>query len=42
MIPKGWNEDRFIPGTRTIPVGGGVVYRALRSWHSGTFSGERL
>lgn len=32
----------FVPGTRVIDVGRGVVYRPLRSWHSGVFAGERL
>lgn len=32
----------FVPATRAISVGRGVVYRPLRSWHSGVFAGERL
>ncbi len=40
--PSGWTEDRFVPCTRAISVGAGVVYRPLRSWHSGVFAGERL
>lgn len=32
----------FIPGTREISIGGGVVYRPIRSWHSGTYAGEKL
>lgn len=33
-------ED-FIPGTREVEIGRGVVYRPIRSWHSGTYAGER-
>lgn len=32
----------FIPCTREVSIGDGVVYRPIRSWHSGTFGGERL
>lgn len=32
----------FVPCTREIDIGNGVVYRPLRSWHSGIFAGEGL
>lgn len=35
-------EDRFVPCTREIAIGGGVVYRPLRSWHTGAYAGEGL
>src|SRR5882724_6683159 len=31
----------FIPATREIEIGEGVVYRPIRSWHSGVLAGER-
>ncbi len=39
--PRGWDEARFVPATRAISIGGGVVYRPLRSWHTGVYAGER-
>jgi hypothetical protein len=30
----------FIPTTREVSIGDGVVYRPIRSWHSGTCAGE--
>jgi hypothetical protein len=32
----------FVPATREISIGRGVLYRPVRSWHSGTYAGERL
>lgn len=32
----------FIPTTREIAIGRGVVYRPIRSWHSGVLAGEGL
>lgn len=32
----------FLPATREISIGRGVVYRPIRSWHSGTYAGERI
>jgi hypothetical protein len=32
----------FLPCTREVEVGRGVVYRPIRSWHVGTYAGERL
>ena len=40
--PKGWDDSRFVPATRAISIGGGVIYRPLRSWHTGVYAGERL
>jgi len=37
----GMNFD-FIPMTNEISIGEGIVYRPIKSWHSGTYSGERL
>jgi hypothetical protein len=34
--------DVFIPCTREVPIGRGVVYRPLRSWHSGVLAGEGI
>lgn len=34
--------ERFIPATMSRPIGGGVFFRPIRSWHSGTYAGERL
>lgn len=34
-------EREFIPGTREIDIGRGVVYRPIKSWHSGTYAGEQ-
>jgi|SRR5882724_6566956 len=31
----------FIPATREIEIGEGVVYRPIRSWHSNVPAGER-
>jgi hypothetical protein len=33
---------QWLPCTRAIAIGGGVFYRPIRSWHSGTYAGERL
>lgn len=41
-LPKDVDEERFIPATRAVPIGRDVVYRPIRSWHSGTFAGEGL
>jgi hypothetical protein len=35
-------EERFIPCTREIEIGNGIVYRPIRSWHSGNYAGEQL
>jgi hypothetical protein len=35
-------KDLFVPATREIAIGDGVVYRPIRSWHSGTYAGEGL
>lgn len=35
-------EDKFIPCTTPRKVAKGIVFRPLRSWHSGTFAGEGL
>jgi hypothetical protein len=35
-------EERFIPCTREVEFAPGLVYRPIRSWHSGTYAGERL
>lgn len=32
----------FIPATAARSIGGGVFFRAIRSWHSATFAGEKL
>lgn len=34
------NGLEFIPGTRMIEIGNGVVYRPVRSWHAGNLAGE--
>lgn len=34
--------DRFIPATMTRHIGDGVFFRPIRSWHSGTYAGEKL
>lgn len=34
-------EEVFVPATRAISIGNGVVYRPIRSWHSGVYAGER-
>ena len=35
-------EFDFVPATREIEIGAGIVYRPVRSWHSGVYAGERL
>ncbi len=32
----------FVPATRPITVAPGIVYRPVRSWHTGVYAGERL
>ena len=32
----------FIPATMARSIGSGVFFRPVRSWHSGTFAGEKL
>lgn len=32
----------FIPATMSRPIGNGVFFRPIRSWHSGTYAGENL
>jgi hypothetical protein len=34
--------DRFIPATMARSIGDGVFFRPIRSWHSGTYAGEKL
>ena len=34
--------ERFIPCTREVSIGRGVVYRPIRSWHSGVLAGEGI
>ncbi len=34
--------DGFIPCTREVSIGRGVVYRPLRGWHSGVLAGEGI
>jgi hypothetical protein len=34
------HDERFIPCTREISIGDGVVYRPIRAWHSNTYAGE--
>jgi hypothetical protein len=36
------SADGFIPCTREVSIGRGVVYRPLRSWHSGVRAGEGI
>jgi hypothetical protein len=36
------SADGFVPCTREIDIGRGVVYRPLRSWHSGVLAGEGI
>lgn len=36
------SKDRFIPGTMARPIGDGVFFRPVRSWHSATYAGEKL
>lgn len=35
-------EGNFIPATMARAIGTGVFFRPMRSWHSGTYAGERL
>lgn len=35
-------ENYFVPATREIEIGEGIVYRPIRSWHSGVYAGEQL
>ena len=35
-------KQDFIPATMARPIGDGVFFRPIRSWHSGTYAGERL
>lgn len=32
----------FIPATMSRAIGDGVFFRPIRSWHSGTYAGEKL
>lgn len=34
--------NEFIPGTMARPIGDGVFFRPIKSWHSGTYAGEGL
>lgn len=34
-------ESLFLPCTRNVEIGDGIVYRPIRSWHAGTFAGEQ-
>ena len=38
---RGKQGPLFVPTTREVSIGDGVVYRPVRSWHSGTYAGER-
>ncbi len=31
----------FVPCTREVQIADGIVYRPIRSWHSGTYAGEQ-
>lgn len=42
MKPAVPDESEFLPCTRNVDVGDGVMYRPIRSWHGGTFAGEQL
>lgn len=35
-------SDRFIPATMARPIGNGISFRPIRSWHSATYAGEKL
>lgn len=35
-------QQEFIPATVARSIGDGVFFRPIRSWHSGTFAGEKL
>lgn len=37
-----YSRERFIPGTREIAIGSGVVYRPIRSWHANVYAGEGI
>ncbi len=39
--PKLATDQDFIPATRAVSIGHGIVYRPIRSWHSGVLAGER-
>jgi hypothetical protein len=42
MKPRIDRAELFIPCTREIEIGDGVVYRPIRSWMSLTYAGEGL
>jgi hypothetical protein len=35
-------KSEFIPATTARAIGSGVFFRPVKSWHSGTYSGEKL
>lgn len=40
MVEK--RQQQFIPATVARAVGEGVFFRPIKSWHSGTYAGEKL
>jgi hypothetical protein len=36
------NKDKFIPTTMEREIAKGIVFRPVKSWHSGTYAGEKL
>ena len=41
-MKRDYRKERFLPCTREVSIGRGIVYRPIRSWHSGTYAGEGI
>jgi hypothetical protein len=37
-----YSAEDFIPGTREVWIGRGIVYRPIRSWHCNVLAGEGI